>query len=113
MTAAEALADLSDLSTQVRAAVLFERDGEVLASTLADGERAKTLAAAARAALEAAADVRSQGQVNALEAAVPEGSLFVAAGSRHVVAATTGPDEPAGLVLYDLKTCLRRLEGDA
>jgi predicted regulator of Ras-like GTPase activity (Roadblock/LC7/MglB family) len=113
MTAAEALADLSDLSTQVRAAVLFERDGEVLASTLGDEERAQAVAAAARAALAAAADVRSQAQVTALEAAVPGGSLFVAAGSRHVVAATTAPDEPAGLVLYDLKTCLRRLEGDA
>jgi predicted regulator of Ras-like GTPase activity (Roadblock/LC7/MglB family) len=112
MTAAEALADLSDLSTQVRAAVLFERDGDVLASTLGDEERSQTLAAAARAALDAAADVRSHGQVAALEAAVPEGSLFVAAGSGHVVAATTGPDEPAGLVLYDLKTCLRGLEGD-
>ena len=94
MSPAEALSELTDVSTQVREAVLLEREGGVLASTLADDERAREFADAARAALEAA---------------VPGGSLFVAAANGHVVAATTGPDEPAGLVLYDLRTCLRQL----
>jgi predicted regulator of Ras-like GTPase activity (Roadblock/LC7/MglB family) len=115
MTAAEALADLDDLSTQVRTAVLFRPDGAVLASTLGDEERARRLAEAAQAALDAAGRIRGHGgaRVTGLEAAVPGGSLFVAAGDDHVVAATTAPDEPAGLVLYDLRTCLRRLEDDA
>jgi predicted regulator of Ras-like GTPase activity (Roadblock/LC7/MglB family) len=110
MSPAEALSELTDLSNQVREAVLLERDGGVLASTLDDDDRARELAEAARAALEAAGRVRANGpQVTALEAAVPGGSLFVAAANGHVVAATTGPDEPAGLVLYDLRTCLRHL----
>jgi predicted regulator of Ras-like GTPase activity (Roadblock/LC7/MglB family) len=115
MDAAEALADLTDVSTQVREAVLLERDGGVVASTLGDEQRSSELASAARAALEAAGRVRATGgaPVAALEVSVPEGSLFLAAAGKHLVAATTGPDEPAGLVLYDLRTCLRRVEEEA
>ena len=111
MRPAEALADLVDLSMQVRAAVIAERDGEVLASTLEDEGRAQELADAARAALDAAGRLRAHGdaQVRALEAAVPGGSLFVASGDGVLLAATTAPDEPAGLVLYDLRATLRRL----
>jgi predicted regulator of Ras-like GTPase activity (Roadblock/LC7/MglB family) len=115
MSPAEALADLTDLSTQVRVAVLARRDGAVLASTLADDERSAQIATSARAALEAAARVRAHGdaQVRALEASLSGGSLFVASEDGVLIAATTGPEEPAGLVLYDLRTCLRRLAEDA
>jgi predicted regulator of Ras-like GTPase activity (Roadblock/LC7/MglB family) len=114
MDAAEALSELSDVSTQVQQAVLLERTGGVLASTLSDEARSRELAEAARAALEAAGRVRGRGgpQVTALEAAHREGSLFVAAGPDRAVAATTAPDEPAGLVLYDLRTVLRKLGED-
>jgi predicted regulator of Ras-like GTPase activity (Roadblock/LC7/MglB family) len=111
MSPAEALADLTDLSSQVREAVLLEREGGVLASTLGNEDRARELAAAALAALAGAGRLREHGSpVTALEAAVPGGSLFVTAADSHVLAATTGPDEPAGLVLYDLRACLRRVE---
>ena len=114
MSPAEALSELTDLSNQVREAVLLERDGGVLASTFgADDDRARAVADAVVAALEAAGRVREHGPaLTALEAAVPDGSLFVAAANGHVLAATAGPDEPAGLVLYDLRTCLRRLGGE-
>ena len=114
MDAAEALSELTDVSTQVQQAVLLERAGGVLASTLGDETRSHDVAEAARAALEAAGRVRGTGgpQVTALEAAHREGSLFVAAGREHAVAATTAPDEPAGLVLYDLRTVLRKLGED-
>ena len=115
MDAAEALADLTDVSTQVREAVVLQPDGAVLASTLRDEARSKRLADAARGALQAAGEVPAgrSSPVTALEVATGGGSLFVAAGKSVVCAATTGPDEPAGLVLYDLRTCLRSLEGDA
>jgi len=115
MRAAEALADLADLSTQVRVAVLAEQDGSVLASTLADEKRSREIAIAARNALDAADRLRAHGdaEVSALEAAVPGGSLFVASDDGVLLAATTGPEEPAGLVLYDLRSCLRRLREDA
>jgi predicted regulator of Ras-like GTPase activity (Roadblock/LC7/MglB family) len=114
MDAAEALTDLTDVSTQVREAVVLEQNGSILASTLDDEARARRLADAAWAALQAAGGLRATGgsRVTALEAATREGSLFVAAGKGAVCAATTGPDEPAGLVLYDLRTCLRSIEGD-
>jgi predicted regulator of Ras-like GTPase activity (Roadblock/LC7/MglB family) len=115
MRPAEALADLVDLSTQVRVAVLAKRDGAVLASTLPDDERSERIAAAARAAIDAAARLRAHGdaEVRALEAALPQGSLFVASDDGLLLAATTGPEEPAGLVLYDLRACLRRLRDEA
>ena len=47
MDAAQALADLTEISSQVEAAVLFGEDGGVAASTLADGDAAP-LARAAR-----------------------------------------------------------------
>jgi predicted regulator of Ras-like GTPase activity (Roadblock/LC7/MglB family) len=114
MSPGEALSQLTDLSNQVREAVLFGPDGDVLASTFDGDGRAHKVAAAAKAALEAAGRVREHGpRVTALEAALPAGSLFVAAGDTHVIAATTAPEEPAGLVLYDLRACLRRLEETA
>jgi predicted regulator of Ras-like GTPase activity (Roadblock/LC7/MglB family) len=110
MSPAEALADLTDVSTQVRTAVLAELEGAVLASTL-DDDRSEQIAAAARAALDAATRLGAHGDaaVHAFEAALAEGSLFVASENGVLIAATTGPEEPAGLVLYDLRTCLRRL----
>jgi predicted regulator of Ras-like GTPase activity (Roadblock/LC7/MglB family) len=114
MDAAEALTDLTDVSTQVREAVVLEQNGAILASTLDDEVRARQLADAVRAALQAAGSIRATGgaRVTALEAATRTGSLFVAAGKDAVCAATTGPDEPSGLVLYDLRACLRSIEGD-
>jgi predicted regulator of Ras-like GTPase activity (Roadblock/LC7/MglB family) len=115
MRPAEALADLADLSHHIRVAVLAERDGSVLASTLADEERSRQIASAARAALDAAERLRAHGdaEVRALEAAIAGGSLFVAREDGVLLAATTGPEEPAGLILYDLRACLRRLQEDA
>ena len=115
MSPAEALADLADLSTQVRVAVVAERGGAVLASTLPDDDRSQRIATAAHAALEAAARLRAHGdaEVSALEASLGDGSLFVASDDGVLIAATTGPEEPAGLILYDLRTCLRRLREDA
>jgi predicted regulator of Ras-like GTPase activity (Roadblock/LC7/MglB family) len=114
MRPAEAIADLVDLSTQVRVAVLAEPDGTVLASTLADDERSEQIAAAARAALDAVGRLGANGdaEVRALEAALTGGSLFVASDDGVLLAATTGPEEPSGLVLYDLRACLRRLQED-
>ena len=51
MDAAQALADLTEISSQIEAAVLFDAQGEVRASTLADGP-ARSLARAAAELLE-------------------------------------------------------------
>ena len=105
MDAAQALADLVEISAQIETAVLAEANGTVLASTLADEERAQAVARDAVELLQAAAG--AAGEPVQLEAAVPEGSVFVVRDGERLVAAVTGRDPTAGLVLYDLKTCLR------
>jgi predicted regulator of Ras-like GTPase activity (Roadblock/LC7/MglB family) len=113
MDAAQALADLTEISAQIEAAVLAEHDGSVVASTLADDGAAKSFAEAASELLSAAEDVRSEPGSEPLvqiEGAAQEGSVFVAKDDRHLVAAVTKPRPTVGLVFYDLKTCLRMLE---
>ena len=105
MDAAQALADLVEISAQIDGAVLASADGTVLASTLGDEERAGAVARDAVELLQAASG--GAGEPVQLEAAVPEGSVFVVRDEERLVAAVTGRDPTAGLVLYDLKTCLR------
>ena len=111
MDAAQALADLVEISAQIEAAVLAETDGTVLASTLADEERAQAVVRDAVELLHTAAG--GAGEPVQLEAAVPEGSVFVVRDDKRLVAAVTGREPTVGLVLYDLKTCLRLAGEDA
>jgi predicted regulator of Ras-like GTPase activity (Roadblock/LC7/MglB family) len=107
-TPQQALAELTELSTQVHAAAIFDRDGKVAASTLVGG-RGDWLASAAKALLDAAESLRGEGEtaVTQLEAATPEGSVFVVREGDRVVTAVTGREPTAGLVFYDLKRCLQ------
>jgi predicted regulator of Ras-like GTPase activity (Roadblock/LC7/MglB family) len=110
--AEQALADLMEISSQVRAAAVVADDGSVEAAQ-PTGEAGDALASAARDLLEAAGSVRSTGDssVTQLEAATRAGSVFVVREGGRVVAATTGASPTVGLVFYDLKTCLRSLAG--
>jgi predicted regulator of Ras-like GTPase activity (Roadblock/LC7/MglB family) len=113
MDAAQALADLTEISAQIEAAVLADQDGSVVASTLADDATAKSFAEAAAELLSAADEVKTEPGSDPLvqvEGAALEGSVFVAKDDRHLVAAVTKPRPTVGLVFYDLKTCLRMLE---
>ena len=106
--AEKALAELRDISSQIKAAVLFDADGSVLGSTLPE-EQAKRLADAAKLLLEQAEVVRGDAEpkLTQLEAAMPDGSVFIVREGDHVLAATTGQQPTAGLVFYDLRTALR------
>ncbi len=103
MEAAQALADLTEISTQIKAAALFRADGSLDAATLADSSR---FVEAARALLSSADGVRREPLVQ-LEAATADGSVFVVRDGDRVIAAVTGPEPTVGLVFYDLKSCLR------
>jgi hypothetical protein len=108
MDAAQALADLTEISSQIEAAVLFDGQDGIQGSTLADEGAARALATAAGVLLEGAAGFRTGGgAVTQLEASTHEGSVFVVRDGPRRIAATTGPDPTAGLVFYDLKSCLR------
>ena len=111
MDADSALADLTEISSQVEAAVIVDDAGAVVASTLADAERSARLARAA-VDLLGAADKRFESGGRALtqlEAALQEGSVFVAREAGRSIVATTSAEPTSGLVFYDLKTCLRSL----
>jgi predicted regulator of Ras-like GTPase activity (Roadblock/LC7/MglB family) len=104
--AAKALADLVEISSQIESAVLANGDGAVLASTLADEERSQAIAREARELLQGASG--STGEPTQVQVAFNEGSVFVVADGERLVAAVTGRDPTAGLVFYDLKSCLRQ-----
>ena len=106
--AALALVDLTEISSQIEAAVLFDEAGTVLGSTLADERAAQALARSAAELLAGAAAFRSsEAAVTQLEASTQEGSVFVVRDGARRIAATTGPSPTVGLVFYDLKSCLR------
>jgi len=114
MDAAQALADLTEISSQIESAVLFDEQGAVLGATLADGSAAQALArGAAELLAEAAAFRSSDAAVTQLEASTHEGSVFVVRDGSRRIAATTGPSPTVGLVFYDLKSALRGTEESA
>src|SRR2546428_11387554 len=99
--AEQALAELTEISTQVEAAVLFDRDGAVAAATLPASSAAR-FASTARALIEAAEQVRG-GEVTQLEAATGEGSVFVVRDGDQLIAAATGDEPTRGPGFYDPK----------
>jgi predicted regulator of Ras-like GTPase activity (Roadblock/LC7/MglB family) len=107
MDAAQALADLAEISSQIAGAVLAGADGTVVASTLADEGKTRALVDGAIELVRGAEAARSGEPPVQLQAETPEGSVFVVRDDRHVVAAVTGREPTVGLVFYDLKTCLR------
>ena len=111
MDAQQALADLTEISSQIRAAVIFDEQGKVAGSTLDDASRAEALAKSAAELLAVADGVKGDGaELAQLEAATSEGSVFVVRQGPTRIAATTGADPTVGLVFYDLKSALRTLE---
>ena len=113
MDAAQALADLTEISSQIEAAVLFDESGSVQGSTLASDEAAQAVARSASELLVSAGAFRSgEATVTQLEASTAEGSVFVVLDGARRIAATTGPAPTVGLVFYDLKSCLRNADSE-
>jgi predicted regulator of Ras-like GTPase activity (Roadblock/LC7/MglB family) len=107
MDAAQALADLTEISSQIQAAVLFDESGAVQGSTLADDASSQALARAGAELLDRVTALRADGEVTQLEASTAQGSVFVVRSGGRRIAAITGPAPTVGLVFYDLKSCLR------
>ena len=117
MDAAQALADLTEISSQVVHVAVVDEKGSVLATTIGDEGRASRFVEGVKALLTEADELRqARGLPDhaQLEAATLEGSVFAVRRDGRVIAATTRPDPTVGLVFYDLKHCLRSIaEGQA
>src|SRR3954469_4639487 len=108
MDASKALADLTEISTQIEAAVIARRSGEVVAATIDDEARGGRFARAAEQLLSAAGQAGpGQGEPVQLEASLGDASVFVVREGDRLIAAATGPGPTVGLVFYDLKSPLR------
>ncbi len=104
---ADALAHLTEISSQIESAVVLDREGTVVAATV-DDERAGRMAGAALELFRRADEQREQELVQ-LDAVLEGGSVFVVRDSDRLIAATTRSEPTVGLVFYDLKSCLRSL----
>ena len=105
--AAQAIADLTEISPQVQRVAVIAANGS-LAGSNSDPASAQKLADGARRLLDAAEELRPG--VSQLEAATVSGSVFVVRDGDRLIAATTTPEPTVGLVFYDLKTCLRSID---
>jgi predicted regulator of Ras-like GTPase activity (Roadblock/LC7/MglB family) len=113
MDAAQALADLTEISSQAVHVAIVEGDGSILATTIPDPARAERFIVGIGKLLAEADSLRqARGlpTLTQLEAATLDGSVFVVRRGERMVAATTRPDPTVGLVFYDLKHCLRSIE---
>ncbi len=108
MDAARAIADLVDVSPQVRAVAIVGAEGAMV-GTNATADLAERLTATARELLRIA-DAGRPDPVAQLEAATTTGSVFVVRDGERVIAATTSPEPTVGLVFYDLKSCVRSVD---
>jgi predicted regulator of Ras-like GTPase activity (Roadblock/LC7/MglB family) len=114
--AAQALADLTEISSQVVDVAIVDEDGSIMATTAADPARAERFVAGIARLVEQAdalREARGLPDLAQLEAATLQGSVFVVRRNGRTIAATTRPDPTVGLVFYDLKHCLRTVEDAA
>ena len=107
MDAAQAIADLTEISPQIREVAIVGADGSLVGSNAPESAAARLAAAAAKLIEEAE---RLRPNVAQLEAATVNGSVFVVRDGTRLIAATTTPEPTVGLVFYDLKTCLRSVD---
>jgi len=112
---AAAIAELRELSTQIQTIVVCGRNGALVSASMQDAVAAR-IAEAAVSLADGADQVRAdlgREALAQLQAATPEGSVFVVCDGDRMAVATTGSDPTVGLVFYDLKTLLRQIaDGD-
>jgi predicted regulator of Ras-like GTPase activity (Roadblock/LC7/MglB family) len=113
MDAAQALADLTEISSQVEQVAIVDLDGSLLASTARDPVRAERFVSGITRLLDEAdrlAKSRGLAELTQLEVSTLGGSVFVVRRNGRMVAATTRADPTVGLIFYDLKHCLGSIE---
>jgi predicted regulator of Ras-like GTPase activity (Roadblock/LC7/MglB family) len=111
MTPNDALAELLSLSAQVRDVAILGESGFVLAST-GTVERGEQLARIAADLVAAAGDVRPGAELSRIEVSGEGTGVFLVRDAGRIAIATATPDSIAGLMIYDLRTMLGRLDAE-
>src|ERR1044071_3150641 len=103
MDAAQALSDLTEISSQIEAAVVLDADGSTLASTL-DEQRAPEFTQVVQELLAAVrrASGSEAGELAQAEIATADGSVFLVRDEPRTIAATTGAEPTVGPRFYEL-----------
>jgi predicted regulator of Ras-like GTPase activity (Roadblock/LC7/MglB family) len=114
MDAVQALADLTEISSQVHQVAILDSDGTLLAATAREPVRAERFIASLMPLLDEAdrlARSRGLSELSQLEVSTLEGSVFAVRQDGRLIAATTRSDPTVGLIFYDLKHCLGSIDG--
>lgn len=109
LTADAVLADLLEVSDQLRSIALFDADGAVLAEIGGLGPQAHGILVAA----DDAARLLGRPPVHQCEIGLPDALVFAVREHGGAAVAVADPDATAGLVFYDLREALRALTGAA
>jgi hypothetical protein len=99
-----ALDYLGELSTDIRAGVVVDSQGDVAAVTGDDRERGEKMRTLALEMLDAAGEGNDQAEV-----VTTDGSVFVVRGEAWTIAVVAGRQPLASLMFYDLRNVVREL----
>jgi len=113
MDAGQALVELTEISSQIELAVVFDSRGELIGSTLADRDMAEALVRGGSELFATASEAGGQehGDPVQVELALSAASILLAREGDLRIIAVTQPDPVVGLVLFDLGICLRKVAG--
>jgi predicted regulator of Ras-like GTPase activity (Roadblock/LC7/MglB family) len=113
LTPALALDYLDELSTDIEAVVVLDREGRVAAATADDDERKERMRELVVALLDRAADAAPGSGVDQLEVTTAEGSVFAVRGREWTVGVVAGRKPLSSLMFYDLRNVVSDLGGGA
>src|SRR3954452_24500103 len=111
LTPALALDYLGELSTDIEAVVVLDRDGRVAAATGDDEDRSERMREVFMALLDRAAASAPGTGVDQLEVTTAEGSVFAVRGSDWTVGVVAGRKPLASLMYYVLRNVVPELGG--
>ena len=109
LTPALALDYLDELSTDIEAAVVLDRDGRIAAATGDDEERKESMRELVVTLLDRAADAAPTAGVDQLEVTTAEGSVFAVRGHDWTVGVVAGRKPLSSLMFYDLRNVVSDL----
>jgi predicted regulator of Ras-like GTPase activity (Roadblock/LC7/MglB family) len=111
LTPALALDYLDELSTDIEAAVVLDREGRIAAASGEDDERKERMRELFAALLDRAADAAPASGVDQLEVTTAEGSVFAVRGRDWTVGVVAGRKPLSSLMFYDLRNVVSDLGG--